>query len=384
MSETTQSMSDEFSQNTSDIDTQAPTAGTGHVFPCEGCGADLQFSIGVQSLKCPYCGFTKQLEFDPEITVEEQDYAATLEQIATWRSDKSDQTSGLREVPCSSCGAKVQFQGTLTSSSCAYCGVPLQIEDVHDADDRVPVDGVLAFRVDRKKAHTALADWVKSRWFAPNRFKKEGVEGKFSGLYTPYWTFDSLTTTHYDGQRGDYYYVTVGSGKNKRRVRKTRWSPASGTFQRFFDDELVVAASGVPVKRLDALQPWPLRDCKPFNQEMLAGFLARTYDVELEAGFGIAKLRFDEAIEADVRSHIGGDTQRIHSIDTQYNAITYKHLLLPIWMMGYRYANKVYQVVVNATTAEVQGDRPYSWVKITMAVIAGLAAAGGFAFLASR
>ncbi len=384
MSDTRQSMSDEPSQDALSDDAQSPTVGTGHMFPCEGCGADLQFSIGAQSLKCPYCGFIKQLEFDPNLTVDEQDYVATLEQIATWRSEKSNQTSGLSEVPCSTCGAKVQFRGTLTSSACAYCGVALQLEDVHDAENRVPVDGVLAFLVDRKKAHQALVDWVNSRWFAPNRFKKEGVAGKFSGLYTPYWTIDTMTTTHYDGQRGDYYYVTTGSGKNKRRVRKTRWSPAAGTFQRFFDDELIVAAQGVPVKRLDALQPWPLRDCRPFNQEMLAGFLARTYDVELEAGFGIAKLRFDEALEADVRSHIGGDTQRIHNIDTQYNAITYKHLLLPIWMMGYRYTEKVYQVVVNATTAEVQGDRPYSWVKITLAIMTGLAVAGGFAFLASR
>jgi DNA-directed RNA polymerase subunit RPC12/RpoP len=384
MSETRQSMADESSGEAINADLESPTPGTGHVFPCQGCGADLQFSIGVQSLKCPYCGFVKELEFNPNLTVEEQDYIATLEQIAMWRSEKSDQTSGLSEVPCSSCGAKVQFQGTLTSSACAYCGVPLQLEDVHDADNRVPVDGVLAFLVDRKKAQTSLAAWVKSRWFAPNRFKKEGVEGKFSGLYTPYWTFDTMTTTHYDGQRGDYYYVTVGSGKNKRRVRKTRWSHASGTIQRFFDDELIVAATGVPIKRLDALQPWPLCDCRPFNQEMLAGFLARTYDVELDEGFASAKLRFDEAIEADVRAHIGGDTQRIHSIDTQYNAITYKHLLLPIWMMGYRYAEKIYQVVVNATTAEVQGDRPYSWIKITFAIITGLAVAGGFAYLASR
>ncbi|NOX58239.1 MAG: hypothetical protein GXP29_05195 [Planctomycetes bacterium] len=365
------------------LESSSDSPESAHVFPCEGCGADLEFSIGVQNLKCPYCGFVKVLEFDPERHVAEQDYYQMLANIASWREEGTDQTDGLSEVRCVSCGAKVQFQGTLTSSECAYCGVPLQLDDVHDAADRVPVDGVLPFKVDRKKAHTALAAWVKSRWFAPNRFKKVGVNGKFSGVYTPYWTFDTMTTTQYTGQRGDHYWVTVGSGKNRRQVMRTRWSYAAGTFRKFFDDELIVGGEGLPVKRLNALMPWPLEDCVPFNQEMLAGFLARTYDVELEQGFLIAKGNFEKALVANAKSLIGGDAQRIHSIETQYNAITYKHLLLPVWMMGYRYANKAYQVVVNAATAEVQGDRPYSAVKIAFAVVCGLVVAGGIAYVAS-
>lgn len=30
--------------------------GRGRIFPCRRCGADLEFSIGQQSLQCPYCG----------------------------------------------------------------------------------------------------------------------------------------------------------------------------------------------------------------------------------------------------------------------------------------------------------------------------------------
>ena len=112
----------------------------------------------------------------------------------------------------------------------------------------------------------------------------------------------------------------------------------------------------------------------PFNKELLAGFLARTYDIELDVGFLRAKERIDKAIKAEVRRRIGGDVQRIHSINTAYNALTFKHLLLPVWMMGYRFRKKTYQVVVNAGTGEVQGDRPYSWIKIALAVLAGVGA----------
>jgi len=351
-------------------------------FPCEQCGADLTFHIGAGSLECPYCGHVKDLA-PPEGTVAEQDFQQTLQRLLRTRKDQEPAGDDVSEVTCGSCGGTVRFTGTLTSRDCAYCGASLQREHVHQAEDRIPVDGIVAFRITRDTAQENLRKWVKSRWFAPNEFKKRGVRGRFSGVYLPYWTYDSMTATSYSGMRGEYYYVTVGSGKNRRTVRRTRWYPASGRFQRFFDDVLVVAGTGLPTKRLDALEPWPLADCVPFNRQMLAGLMARTYDVSLDEGFVEGKRRIDEAIEAEVRRRIGGDTQQVHSIDTAYNAITYKHLLLPVWMMGYRFRDKVYQVVVNAATGEVQGDRPWSWVKITLVSLAAAAVIGAIAWLTS-
>jgi hypothetical protein len=229
-----------------------------------------------------------------------------------------------------------------------------------------------------------MADWVQSRWFAPNEFLKRGVEGKFNGVYLPYWTYDTATFNVYDGERGEDYTVTVGSGNNRRTETRTRWYPASGRFQRFFDDVLVVASKGLPRDYIIALEPWPLPKCLPFTQQALAGFLARTYDVALDEGFRDAKQRIDAAIAAEVRQRIGGDRQRVHSIKSRYDAITFKHLLLPVWMLAYRYHDKPYRVFVNAGTGEVQGERPYSWVKIMLAVLAGAAAALVFAAFAGR
>ena len=165
---------------------------------------------------------------------------------------------------------------------------------------------------------------------------------------------------------------------------RTRWYPAYGSFERFFDDVLTLASTGLPSKRLSALEPWPLNRCVPFNRQLLAGFLARTYDVPLDEGFHQAKVRIDSAIEAEVRVRIGGDTQIVDSIETQYTAVTYKHLLLPVWMLAYRYGEKTYQVVVNAGTGEVQGERPWSWVKITLAVVSVIAVVGLVVLVANR
>ncbi len=350
----------------------------GRMFPCERCGADLRFHIGQQRLKCPYCGFEKKLEVEEDAEVAEQDFEDALEQLAAKRREDAPRTATEQsEVSCKSCGATVVFTGPLTSSECAYCGSPIQRENVHRAEDRIPVDGVLPFQVSRERARDNLGKWVSSRWFAPNEFVRRGVKGKFSGVYIPYWTYDTMTANRYSGMRGEYYWVTVGSGKNRRTERRTRWYPASGSFQRFFDDVLVCAARALPSKRVLALEPWPLPKCIPFTEDALAGYLAETYEVPLDRGFKLARDRIDQAIRSEVRRRIGGDTQRIHQIQTKCDAITYKHLLLPLWLLTYRYRDKPYRVLVNAATGEVQGDRPYSWVKITFAVLLGLAAALG-------
>ncbi len=354
--------------------------GRGRIFPCDRCGADLQFSIGQQSLQCPYCGAVKNLAPSEE-EIAEHDFSEMLTRIQNWREQgtaDSYSAEDINEVRCESCGANVVFQGTLTSSTCPYCASPLQRDKVHDASTRIRVDAVLPFLVPKEKAATALSDWVNSRWFAPNDFKKLGGKGKFEGCYLPFLTFDSATFTRWTGQRGDHYYVTVGTGKEQRQERRTRWSSCSGEFDRFFDDVLVLAVRDEHRNLIQELEPWPLAKCRPFTPEVLAGFFARTYDVELDSCFQDAKQRIDTALRQDICRRIGGDEQSVSSQKTAYNAVTFKHVLLPVWLLVYRYHDKAFQVVVNATTGEVQGQRPYSWIKITFAVLCGIAIVAAF------
>lgn len=349
------------------------TIGSQKTFPCDNCGAKLTFSIGAQKLKCEHCGHEKQLQFAEGARVEERNLEEALANQVTRRA-ATGQFAGTHEVQCTSCGAKVLFNGTLTSTSCSYCDAPIQREKAHEATNRLPVDGVCTFQVEKDIAGKKLKDWVKSRWFAPNEFKARGVDGKFDGVYMPYYTFDAMTYTRYTGERGDAHYVTVGSGQNARKERRVNWSSARGAFQRFFDDVCIPALKSLPQNLLHQLEPWPLEKIVPFSDQALSGKLAHTYEIELKDGLGLAKGRIEGELNLDVRRRIGGDEQRVHSMDTAYSALTYKHVLLPVWILAYRYAGKSYRVVVNAMTGQVSGERPYSPIKIALAVIAGLIA----------
>lgn len=346
--------------------------GKGRIFPCDECGADLEFSIGTQSLKCPFCGTIKTIEIAEAANVVENDFLAMVDKLRLQHQQgHADDESAENEhaVRCGACGAEVVFQGTLTSSECPYCACPLQRDKIHDAPTRIPVDGILPFQIAEPDAAGRLRQWVQSLWWAPNQFLRDGASGKFNGIYLPYYTFDAQTDTAYAGQRGDYYYVTVGEGKDQRQERRISWSFRSGRFQRFFDDVLIVAVKAENEGLLRSLEPWPLKNCLPFTQQVLAGFYARTYDVSLEDGFGVARLRMEGELTSDIRHRIGGDEQSISSQRTHYSDVTFKHLLLPVWLMAYRYKEKSYRVIINAVTGEVSGERPYSLFKIMAAIL---------------
>ena len=83
------------------------------------------------------------------------------------------------------------------------------------------------------------------------------------------------------------------------------------------------------------------------------------------------------AIRSDVKRRIGGDRQRIHHIGIDHNAITFKYLILPVWLLSYRYKEKVYQVMINGATGRLSGERPWSAWKIALAVLFGLLVVGG-------
>ncbi|MCA9049006.1 MAG: hypothetical protein KDA89_09785, partial [Planctomycetaceae bacterium] len=89
-------------------------------------------------------------------------------------------------------------------------------------------------------------------------------------------------------------------------------------------------------------------------------------------------------IHSEVCQRIGGDVQRVSSVDSRYEAITFKHLLLPVWLLAYRYQDRTFQIFINAATGEVQGERPYSIWKITFAVLLAMAAVGGIFALSQR
>lgn len=354
------------------------------MFPCSQCGAELEFHPGVAALKCPYCAGETPIPQSDE-AVEELDFHAAVQELTS-----DDAMVEEAVVKCPGCGAQTTLEPNVTADRCVFCGTAV-VAEMSKARVIKP-RSLLPFKVEQKEALKLFRKWVNSLWFAPNALKNyAGMESRLNGMYVPYWTYDAATITLYRGERGDNYtetehYTVQEDGKTvhkTRQVTKTRWTSVSGTVWDCFDDVLVLASESLPRKVTEALEPWDLQNLVPFTEDYLSGFRAEAYQVDLESGFGRAKEVMEGEIRTHVRRDIGGDKQRVHSMRTQYNNVSFKHILLPIWISTYRYQDKAYRFVVNGRTGEVQGERPWSWVKIGLAVLAGLAVAGTLAILLS-
>jgi hypothetical protein len=227
-----------------------------------------------------------------------------------------------------------------------------------------------------------LQHWLSSRWFAPNALKRLARPEGINGVYLPFWTYYCHAETAYTGERGEYYYTTEtytdtdsngNSVQRTRQVQHTRWDPASGTVSGDFNNVLVPATKAVPEARLNKLEPWDLNALCGYEPGYLAGFRAQRYQIELAEGFEHAKAMMAPEIEGWIRQDIGGDEQRILSADTAYSRIFFLHLLLPVWIGAYQFQSKVFHVVVNARTGDVEGERPYSAWKIGSLALAIIA-----------
>ena len=360
-------------------------------FPCEECGAALEYAPGEPVVRCPYCGQANEIEQADSPwgggAVAEQDLDAALANELP-----AAEVEETRTIHCDDCGADVEFDEKTHAATCPFCASPIVTET--SANRHIKPKGVLPFELKERAAREAMNDWLGSLWFAPSGLKEYARAGRpMEGLYVPYWTYDADTKTEYAGQRGDVYYVTQQvpvqvDGKTvmqTRKVPKVRWTPKRGRVARFFDDVLVLASKSLPKKYADRLGPWDLSALKPYQAAYLAGFRAEAYTVPLEDGFREARARMDQIILRDIRFDIGGDKQRVDHVDTQVSKTTFKHILLPVWLAAYKYRGETYRFIVNGRTGAVQGERPYSTWKIAFAVIAGLLIAGaiGYAIHAS-
>ena len=336
-------------------------------FTCKNCGAPLRFSPTEESLKCEFCQSSEPIN-SSLAEIKEYDLNKALKELNRHHEKKIT-----KEVKCNKCAATFTMNPYSFSSNCPYCGTPAIIDFVKE----ITPQSLLPFQLSQKEAKEAFKRWIGSLWFAPSKLTKFLTDNeKLKGYYLPYWTYDAKTVSDYYGQKGDIYYVTVErtvivDGREVRqRVQepRIRWTPVSGRVYNEFDDITIGASKSISYAILDNLSPWYTERLVPFNEKYLAGFTSEEYTIGLDNGFELAKVKMSKIIDQTVRQDIGGDQQQITSLRTEYHDTSYKNVLFPIWTAQFKWKNRTYNYAINAQTGKVSGERPYSWLKIALAV----------------
>lgn len=341
---------------------------------CSNCGADLQYKPGTYTLTCKYCNTANEI---PQIKTEIKEFDFK-EYLAKEKPNEVLSTESY--VKCTTCGASSTLLPNITSASCPYCTTPLIIEQTKQ-EQVIQPNALLPFALTNQEAKEKFKEWINSLWFAPNLLKKATLNfNHFKGVYIPFWIYDAQANTQYVGQQGNYYYKTetykaFDNGVKKiktRQVKKTRWHSVTGAVTNVFDDALVVASKTVAKNFITDIDYWDLDELLPYNKSYLSGFITEKYQIDLAEGFQHLQKNFDPEINNTIRKDIGGNTQNIISKRTSYTNIKFKYILLPVFVCAYSYKGKIYQFLINGTTGDVQGKRPYSWLKIVLTSLVAL------------
>ena len=351
-----------------------------HRFPCATCGSDMRYDPAEGGMRCDHCGNRQALP--PPSARARRTALAEMDLREALAGAPPEMVEETHVTQCPNCGARFELDPAVHASECPFCATPVVTGT--GSDRHIRPAALLAFALPEEEARGRLKGWLASRWFAPNALRKYARAGRrMAGIYAPHWTFDAETETAYTGRRGVRRTETYRNAKGETQTRtRIDWYPARGRVRVAFDDLTVLGSTSLPEALTDGVAPWDLPALDPYRPEVIAGFRAEAYTIDLAAAWDRAQERMTPAIHSAIRRDIGGDAQRIESTRTATAEETFRHVLLPLWIAAYRYGGKSYRFVVNGTTGAVAGERPYSWVKIAFAILAAALLAGAAYYLA--
>jgi hypothetical protein len=201
------------------------------------------------------------------------------------------------------------------------------------------------------------------------------------GVYLPFWSFSMLAQSDWRASIGEYWYrtetytTTNSEGKTEtrtRRVRETEWWPLSGAHHRFYSGYLVSGSRGLSQADAERIKPFHLPALKRYEPYFLAGWLSEEYSVSRDDALVRCQQEFYGREQSQVAAFLPGDTYRDLQVNTRFSHVNSDLCLLPVYVLSYRYKERLYRFLVNGQTGEVSGDKPVSAWRIGLAVGGGV------------
>ena len=315
---------------------------------CPTCGANIKFNPTTQNWVCEYCGASYNVD--------------DFERLQTKEENVSENTNtSITEYQCPDCGAIVITDENTVATHCVYCGNTAIMKNRLQGEFKP--DKLIPFKSTKEEAIAAFQKNVKKKWFAPSTFhNKENIE-KISGVYIPFWLYDSYIDGKIDAKTtkirkwcsGNYDYTETTYYKCVRKGNlEITDLPVDGSTK--FQDEI-----------MDSIEPYDYNEFVPFNRSYLSGFLAEKYDLTSDDVYERAKQRMENTIIDQLKS-----TLSIYStIDIEDKKINIQdkeveYALLPVWMLNIKFNNKMYTFAMNGQTKKVIGQVPIDFKKLIL------------------
>jgi len=326
------------------------------VHPCAQCGHPVE----PLDRFCPACGAT-------------QEAASSGAQAALPQ----------RHFRCQSCGAEVALDPDQRSYTCPFCDSNYVVEFTLDQTGRQPPEFIIGFAITPQQAQEAFRQWLRQNsWFRPSDLTIASVAEKLRGVYLPFWSFSMLARSQWSASIGEHWwrtetYTTTENGKTvikTRQVQETEWWGLAGRHHRYHGGYLVSGSRGLSQDQALRLYPFQLPALRRYVPYFLAGWLSEEYSIQREAALQLCQNEFFAREQRHIGQFLPGDTYSDLQVQTHFEDVNSDLILLPVYLLSYRYRDKVYRFLLNGQTGKSAGDKPLSWRKILL-LIAGVIAA---------
>lgn len=337
---------------------------------CPNCGSTLVFVAGSRQTQCVSCDSTFDIESlgTGKLDHLETNYAETVSKLV----NQNQKVAFQRVIHCEDCGGLINLNPHTISTECPFCGSKRVVEE-NKEEEIINIAGIIPFIITEKEVKENYKKWIKRKMFAPSKLKKGKISPKYSGVYIPFYTFDSETFSKYTAWRGDYYYtyrtVKTKNGTRTERVRHTRWTFRSGNININFDDLLIVGTNNPLNNYIRKIDDFNFTTMEVYQEQFMLGYYAEKPSISLENGFSNAKEEMKRQIRNACVRDIGGDTYRDLKFTTQYSNVTFKQIMAPIYNGYLSYNNKKFNFVCNGQTGKFSGKYPISPIKIVLFVL---------------
>lgn len=277
----------------------------------------------------------------------ERETAADAGRIATYNFE------------CKSCGASMSYDAAARALRCPFCG-SVELQKKPDAKTLAP-RRVVPFRVDREQAENAMRRYLGASFWRPGDLARTASLEKITPVYVPYWVFRAHTHT----------YWTADTSRTPPGARAD-WFPLSGERVGEHPQLLVGASKALRPGETAALCPFDLSAGVPPDEVDLDKVTVEQFSLARKFARPIARqMLHDAEARACEAENVPGRARNVH-VNLLVTGQSSEPILLPIWIMAYRYRDVLYRFLVNGQTGRTAGEAPTSWWKL-VAVIGGVA-----------
>lgn len=356
-----------------DPQSQSPTG-----IPCEACGTP------VESLDkfCPACGIANP-GYTPPTAEQGGAEIVDAQIVPAGQPTRRDEQLALKHFRCDNCGSEMTADPQQRSYVCPFCDSTYVVEFSPTVTGRQRPEFVIGFTVTPEQALAEFQKWLRSNgWFRPGDLSQASVADKLKGIYLPFWSFSMLAQSQWQARIGEYWYRTETytttdskghSVTRTRQVRETEWWPLAGKHHRYYSGFLISGSKGLPQHQANRVMPFQLPALKRYEPYFLAGWLSEEYSVEREQALEICKAEFYRSEQQNIAAFLPGDTHGDLQVRSWFEHINSDLILLPVYLLTYRYDGKVYRFLLNGQTGRMAGDKPLAWTRIWTAIGVGLA-----------